>query len=211
MKWLTLTQIKAQLRIEADFTAEDTLLTSYGESAEETLLNYLNRPYQEVVETWGNIPVPLVQASLMLVDVSYQFRSPISVTNISLVPYTFDILVKPYMRLSSPEGSGDPTVFTLGSDVKILVDAELPDGFTMQDVDFIVTVYNADRADKQHVYDKTDCIETESGYYVVLVDSDELGVGNYMVKVVFQIPDTDYPSGYRKQAVRINPNVRVNG
>lgn len=210
MKWLTLEQIKQQLRIESWQTAEDKLLTSYGESAEETLLNYLNRPYQEVIETWGNIPVPLVQASLMLVDVSYQFRSPISVTNISLVPYTFDILVKPYMRLASAE-SGEPTMFTLGSDVKILVDAELPDGFTMQDVDFTVTVYNADKTDKQHVYDKSECIETEGGNYVVLVDSDELGVGSYMVKVVFKIPDTDYLSGFRKQAVRINPNIRVNG
>ena len=110
MKWLTLEQMKAQLRIEADFTAEDTLLKSYGEAAEDTLLNYLNRPYQDIIERYGKVPLPLVQASLMLVDVSYQYRSPISVTNISLVPYTFDLLVKPYMRLTSPD---DSTLLTL--------------------------------------------------------------------------------------------------
>ena len=100
MKWLTLTRIKQQLRIEPEFTDEDELLTLYGESAEDTVLNYLNRSYDDVIETWGKVPSAVVHASLMLVDVSYQYRSPVSPTNVSAVPYTFDVLVKPYMRLS---------------------------------------------------------------------------------------------------------------
>ena len=35
----------------------------------------------------------------MLVDISYTYRSAISPTNVSMVPYTFDVLVKPYMKL----------------------------------------------------------------------------------------------------------------
>ena len=101
MKWLTLTRIKQQLRIEPDFTDEDDLLDMYGESAEEVLLNYLNRSYEDVMEVYGRVPAPLVHASLMLVDTSYQYRSPVSAQNMSLVPYTFDLLVKPYMRLAS--------------------------------------------------------------------------------------------------------------
>ena len=101
MKWLTLEKIKAQLRIEADFHDEDDLLEEYGESAEEVLLNYLNRSYDDVVEVYGRMPAPLVHASLMLVDTSYQYRSPVSTQSMSLVPYTFDILVKPYMRLTT--------------------------------------------------------------------------------------------------------------
>ena len=100
MKWLTLQQIKAQLRIEPYYTDEDTLLEMYGESAEEVLLNYLNRTYEEVAEKYGDIPAPLRHASLMLVDTSYQYRSPVSAQNMSIVPYTFDILVKPYIKLS---------------------------------------------------------------------------------------------------------------
>lgn len=103
MKWLTLERIKAQLRIEPDFHDEDDLLEEYGESAEEVLLNYLNRTYEDVVEVYGHMPAPLVHASLMLVDTSYQYRSPVSAQSMSLVPYTFDILVKPYMRLASAE------------------------------------------------------------------------------------------------------------
>ena len=101
MKWLTLERIKQQLRIEPDFTEEDELLTMYGDSAEAVLLNYLNRSYDDIIEVYGHMPAPLVHASLMLVDTSYQYRSPVSTQSMSLVPYTFDILVKPYMRLTN--------------------------------------------------------------------------------------------------------------
>lgn len=100
MKWTTLEAIKAQLRIEPDFTAEDDLLEMYGDSAEETVLAHLNRTYEDLIEVYGRVPAPIKHATLMLCDVSYQYRSPISPTNISMVPYTFDILVKPYMRLA---------------------------------------------------------------------------------------------------------------
>lgn len=107
MKWLTLERIKQQCRIEPDFTEEDSLLEMYGESAEEVLLNHLNRSYEDIMQIYGRIPAPLVHASLMLVDVSYQHRSPVSPQNMSIVPYTFDILVKPYMRLTNNENEND--------------------------------------------------------------------------------------------------------
>ena len=107
MKWLTLERIKQQCRIEQDFTEEDSLLEMYGESAEEVLLNHLNRSYEDIMQVYGRIPAPLVHASLMLVDVSYQHRSPVSPQNMSIVPYTFDILVKPYMRLTNNENENN--------------------------------------------------------------------------------------------------------
>lgn len=101
MRWLDLQRIKAQLRIEQSFTDEDTLLEMYGESAEEVLLNHLNRSYEDLIAMYGRIPVPIIHASLLLVDTSYQHRSPVSPQNMSIVPYTFDLLVKPYMRLAT--------------------------------------------------------------------------------------------------------------
>lgn len=211
MKWLTLEDIKAQLRIEPDFTAEDTLLESYGESAETTLLNYLNRPYADILGSYGDVPLPLVQASLMLVDTSYQHRSPINVTNISLVPYTFDLLVKPYVRLTSAESEGDVQTVTLGSDVKIEFTADLPDELLLKDIDFTVKVINAD-TNSHEDYQKADCIMVGDGAsYVVLVDTDTLGVGTLMLRLTVFIPDTDYLSGTRKEVIKINPYIRVTG
>lgn len=210
MKWLTLEQIKQQLRLDDDI--ENELLTSYGESAEATVLNYLNRSYQDLIDTYGKVPMPVVHASLMLVDVSYQYRSPINPTNISHVPYTFDILMKPYMRLASIEDAGDVTYVTLGSDTKIEFTADLPDGLLLKDINFIGKVINADEKDKELNFTKADCIMVGDGAdYVVLVDTEALGVGSYMLRLTVQIPDTDYPSGYRKEVVKINPYVTCQG
>lgn len=105
MKFLTIDKIKQQLRL--DCTCEAELLDAYGNSAEETLAGYLgynnenNLPsVDKMLEAYGGtMPAPLVQAALMLVDTSYQFRSPVSAQNMSVVPYTFDLLVKPYVKL----------------------------------------------------------------------------------------------------------------
>lgn len=101
MKWLTLDYIKQHSRICHD--CEDAILELYADAAEETVMNIIGRDYDEIVETFGTdgrpIPAALMQASLMLVDTSYQQRSPVSAQNISSVEYTFDTLVKPYMKL----------------------------------------------------------------------------------------------------------------
>ena len=111
MKWLTLGYIKQHSRI--DYDLEDGLLELYGESAETVVLNYVWRTYEGLVAKYGEVPMPLVQASLMLVDLSYMQRSAVSMQQLYAVPYTFDLLVKPYMRLADEEeesvetGSGE--------------------------------------------------------------------------------------------------------
>lgn len=103
MKYLTIDYIKQHSRI--DFDCEDGLLEMYGDSAEETVAQYLNRgkTVDEMVadlrDVYGHVPAPIYHATLILVDISYQYRSPISQTNVSSVPDTFDLLIKPYMKL----------------------------------------------------------------------------------------------------------------
>ena len=102
MKFLTFDQIKAQLRLD-DQQAEDEhdLLVLYGEAAEDAVLNICNRTMEDIVEQYGNIPKVLTQAGLMITAQSYQHREPASPQNLSAVPYTFDLLLKPYMRLTT--------------------------------------------------------------------------------------------------------------
>ena len=101
MKYLTFEQIKAQLRLDDEqATEEHDLLELYGEAAEETVLNLCGCSYTDIYEQYGAIPKPLVHATLLLVDTAYRERSPVSPQNMSSVPYTFDLLLKPYMRLT---------------------------------------------------------------------------------------------------------------
>lgn len=102
--FLNLDIIKAQIRLD-DYIIEDDLLALYGDAAEETIAGVLNRGdtveemVASLVEQYGKVPAAIVQAGLMLVDLSYQQRSPVSVQNLYAVGYAFDIKVKPYMRL----------------------------------------------------------------------------------------------------------------
>jgi len=111
MKWLTLEKIKAQLRIEQDFTLEDDILEMYGESAEDSVLDIIRRSYTEVLEKYGKVPIPLVHASLMLVDISYKERGPVSSQNLYQVPYAVDFKLKSYMKLSDEDEQTNNTQY----------------------------------------------------------------------------------------------------
>lgn len=213
MKWLTLKQIKQQCRIEDDFTLEDDKLTLYGNSAESVILNLCRRTYEDFIETYGEIPADIVHASLLLVSLSYQQDSPVSMQNMSAVPYALDIKVKPYMRLAEGDDDAmDWQTVTLGSDVKIAFTADLPDDLLLKYIDFTVKVVNMSEKDKAIDYQKADCIMTDEGAsYVVLVDSEELGIGTLMLRLTVYIPDTDYQSGTRKEVIKINPHIRITG
>lgn len=211
MKFLTLEQIKAQCRIEEDFTLEDSKLTLYGDSAEQVIFNMCQRPYEDFIETYGEIPKDVVHAALLLVTASYEYRSAVSMQNLSIVHYSFDTLIKSYMRLTSAT-DGDVQTVTLGSDVKIAFTADLPDGLLLKDVDFTVKVINMSEKDVDADFVKADCIMTDEGAsYVVLVDSETLGIGTLMLRLTVYIPDTDYQSGTRKEVIKINPHIKIAG
>ena len=115
------------------------------------------------------------------------------------------------MRLTSAIDS-DVQVVTLGSDVKIAFTADLPDGLLLKDVDFTAKVINMSEKDKAIDVLKADCIMIFDGAaYVVLVDSETLGIGTLMLRLTVFIPDTDYQSGTRKEVIKINPHIRITG
>lgn len=206
MEWLTLEYIKQHSRIDDD--CEDALLELYGESAEETILSLCNRTMPDIVARFGTsknpIPAPLRQAALMLVENSYQQRAPITQASLYTVLYSFDMLIKPYIKLAADVTEGTPVVY--GTDAKILFSVDMPDGLTLHDVNFTVTIKGAK---EEQVVEKVDCIYITDNSYVVLADTKKLGVGNYMLAVAMEIPDTDYDSGIRREIVNINPHISV--
>lgn len=99
MKYLTLERIKQQLRIEPDFILEDDFLVECGDGAEAAMLNILGRTYEDLIENYGEVPAPIVRATLKLVDHDYTHRSPSSPQNQYIIPYSFDFQVRPYIKL----------------------------------------------------------------------------------------------------------------
>ena len=213
MKWLTLDEIKDQLRIERDFDLENDKLTLYGDSAEQAILDICRRTYDDFIDDYEAIPAPIRECSLLLVVMSYEHGTPASAQQMYNVGYTFDLKLKPYMRLA--DGPMDETPIervTLGSDAKIAFTADLPDELLLKDIDFEVKVVNVSAKDKAKDYQKADCIMAYDGAaYVVLVDTDFFGVGRLMLRLTVHIPDTDYPSGTRKEVIKINPHMAITG
>ena len=108
MKYITFDQIKDQLRLDDQQALDEhDLLELYGESAEDMVLNTLNRTITDIFEQYGTVPKALVQAGLMLVAQSYQHREPASPQNLYAVPYAFDLLLKPYMRLTTSSATNN--------------------------------------------------------------------------------------------------------
>ena len=102
MKYLTFDMIKAQLRLDDEQAElEKDLLETYGEAAEDMVLNTCHRTVTDIFEQYGMVPKALVQAGLMLVAQSYQHREPASPQNLYTVPYAFDLLLKPYIKLTT--------------------------------------------------------------------------------------------------------------
>ena len=212
MKWLDTEKIKAQLRLD-DLQAqeENDLLEIYGDSAETSILRLLNRSYSDLIEEYGEVPTDIFHASLMLVDLSYKERSPVSPQNNPALGYAFDMKVKPYMKLASNDSEAVQVV-TLGSDFKVEFTADLPDGLLLKDIDFNGKIFNTDSPAEDITFDKAACIMIgEGGSYAVLVNSETLGIGGVGLVLNVFIPDTDYQSGTRKEVIRINPYITIKG
>lgn len=111
MKWITLEQVKAQCRIEPNFTEEDALLTTYGNAAEQGILRLLGRSWEDVYENLSreDIEGNLTIAALMLADHLYRHRGPTDNVQAYQIPYNIDFWLKPYMRLASTDNEQSNT------------------------------------------------------------------------------------------------------
>lgn len=104
LQWLTLADIKAQLRIEPGNTLEDDLLKLYGRGAEDALLNACERTLDDIKSANNDeVPAGLHIAALMLATHLYEHRGPTTNVPVSAIPYTLDVYWKPYARLANPK------------------------------------------------------------------------------------------------------------
>lgn len=104
MKWLTIQDVKKHSRI--DYDCDDALIELYIDAAEEEVMHILGRDYDDIVANFGTektpIPAAIRQATLMIVDESYQYRTAASPQNIVTTP-TFEGLIRYYIKHTTEE------------------------------------------------------------------------------------------------------------
>ena len=88
-----------------------------------------------------------------------------------------------------------------GSQFKVLLEIE-SDGFNIDEDDWTCVVRNGKRtitADKT-----TNSKRHDDGKWFVLVDTDQLGSGQYEMIVDIDVPDTDFEGSMRHERYKIN-------
>ena len=91
--------MKTHLRV--DYDDDDAYIERLGETAISHIVNATHRSVDELVElNNGTFPSELRLAALQLVDHWYRVRSAVSSINQVAVPYTIDLLIKPFTRLT---------------------------------------------------------------------------------------------------------------
>lgn len=106
LKFLTLDEIKGQLRV--DFDDDDAELTRKGAVAENMAIKATRRTLDELKEMGGGeVPPEIREAALMLAGHLYRVRENVSGYQQYVVPYAFEALVKPFVRLVARDESGE--------------------------------------------------------------------------------------------------------
>jgi hypothetical protein len=103
MIWITLEEIKQQLRLGSSDTSLDAQLTRWGNSAEAYVLNWTRRTVAELKAMYPTgdttqIPADVWEATVMLVANSYEHGEPASERQLYTIPYGVDAKLQPYRK-----------------------------------------------------------------------------------------------------------------
>ena len=98
LKWLSLDAIHQHTRM--DFNCEDAELEQFGIAAEQAILDLTRRTYENFIDTYGRIPDPIFNATLLLVQNLYNNRDAADTQKKEASLYGFDLLLKNYMVLT---------------------------------------------------------------------------------------------------------------
>lgn len=95
----------------------------------------------------------------------------------------------------------------IGSQFKINVHLEPINDIHLDSCSFVCTFFTS--SNKYITIDKKDMKKVDEDNYVALIDSSLLSVGNIKMTINIDIPDKDFPSGYRKEIKTVNTNIVI--
>ena len=98
LKWLSIDAIHAHCRI--DFACEDAELEQMGIAAEQAILDLTRRTFDNFIDTYGRIPDPIYNATLLLVQSLYKNRDAEEQRDSKEIAFGFSFMVKNYMVLT---------------------------------------------------------------------------------------------------------------
>ena len=98
LRWLSVQAIHDHCHI--DFNCEDAELEQFGMAAEQAILDLTRRTFENFIDTYGRIPDPIFNASLLLTQSLYKNRDAEEQRDSKEIAFGFSFMVKNYMVLT---------------------------------------------------------------------------------------------------------------
>lgn len=95
----------------------------------------------------------------------------------------------------------------IGTELKLNINIQPINGFTMDDYDFVVDVYCKPK--NTVTVTKAECIRVDKDNYIVCFDSEMLGQGDIKCKVTAYIPDRDFSDGLRTEVAFLETGITI--
>ena len=100
--YLQLYQLKKHLNIDDQFHDDDEYLVDLAKVAENAVQKHIDTELSELEDEDGQLPMPLVQAMLLMVGTFYAKRESIAFASSTEVPLAYDYFLSLYKNYNGP-------------------------------------------------------------------------------------------------------------
>ena len=162
LKWLSIDAIHAHCRI--DFACEDAELEQMGIAAEQAILDLTRRTFDNFIDTYGRIPDPIYNATLLLVQSLYKNRDAEEQRDSKEIAFGFSFMVKNYMVLTGGTPLEVERDGLLDKLTVVMTEFDFDFGEITDPSDELVEAYDTQRRDMAALYNRYAFIQQPTSY-----------------------------------------------
>lgn len=162
LKWLNLDAIHQHCHI--DFNCEDAELEQMGITAEQAILDLTRRTFENFIDTYGRIPDPIFNASLLLVQSLYKNRDAEEQRDSKEIAFGFSFMVKNYMVLTGGTPLQVERDGLLDKLTVVMTEFDFDFGEIDEPSDDLIEAYDTQRRNMAALYNRYAFIEKPTTY-----------------------------------------------
>ena len=162
LKWLNIDTIHQHCRI--DFNCEDAELEQMGIAAEQAILDLTRRTFENFIDTYGRIPDPIFNASLLLVQSLYKNRDAEEQRDSKEIAFGFSFMVKNYMYLAGGTPLQVERDGLLDKLTVVMTDFDFDFGEIDNPSEDLAEAYDTQRRDMAALYNRYAYIQQPTSY-----------------------------------------------
>lgn len=159
---MSMQMIKDHCRI--DFAYDEDELKRDGQAAEQAILDLTRRTYENFIDTYGCIPQPIVNATLLLTQSLYKNRDAEEQRDSKEIAFGFSFMVKNYMYLAGGSPLEVERDGLLDKLTVVQTEFDFDFGEIENPTDEQVEAYDTQRRDMAALYNRYAYIQNPTSY-----------------------------------------------